>query len=121
MTVFNFLVFVLVKMKSYIYKEVKLSLQYGEHFTEDGLSRAKKMTHHMLEKGIDPASMHLIFSSDGFICSGSKANGKVLELKKNSTGDEAKFWVAKSKKASKEIVTIVLVSLFLLAILAQYS
>jgi len=120
MTVFNFLVFVLVKMKSYIYKEVKLSLQYGEHFTEDGLSRVKKMTHHMLEKGIDPASMHLIFSSDGFICSGSKANDQVLELKKTSTG-EGKFWVPKQKKASKEIVTIVLVSLFLLAILAQYS
>lgn len=108
-------------MKSYIYKEVKLSLQYGEHFTEDGLFRAKKMTSHMLEKGIDPASMHLIFTNDGFICSGSTANGKVLELKKNGSGEEAKFWVLPPKKASKEIVTIVLLSLFLLAVLAQYS
>ena len=106
-------------MKSYIYRDVKLSLRSSDNFTEEGLARAKKMTSNMLEKGIPPSSMHLIFCKDGFICPGSKADDQVLECRETSAG-EGKFWVSKKKSGNKHALTILLISLFLLAFFADY-
>ncbi|WP_019616615.1 hypothetical protein [Psychromonas ossibalaenae] len=107
-------------MKTYIYREVKLSLQNSDNFSEDGLARAKKMVAGMLDKGIEPSSMHLIFSRDGFICENSQADGNVLEIRQTSAG-EGKFWVPKQKKRSRYTGTFLLISLFLLAIIAEFK
>ncbi len=101
-------------MKSYKYREVKFSLQNSENFTEEGLDRVKKMVISMLDKGMDPDSMQLIFCRDGFICPGSKADNQVLELRETTAG-EGKFWVSKKKSGNKHAVTILLMGLFLLA------
>ncbi|MCG6199783.1 hypothetical protein [Psychromonas antarctica] len=107
-------------MKSYIYREVKLSLQHSENFTEEGLIRAKKMAISMLDKGISPNSMHLIFCREGFICPGSIADKLILESRKISTG-EGKFWVSKKKSANKHGLTILLMSFFILACFSAFK
>ncbi|WP_028864658.1 hypothetical protein [Psychromonas aquimarina] len=107
-------------MKSYIYREVKLSLQHSDNFSEEGLERAKKMAALMLDKGIEANSMHLIFCREGFICADSQADGKVLEIRETSTG-EGKFWVPKQKKRSRYTGTFLLISLFLLAVISEFK
>ncbi|PKG37702.1 hypothetical protein [Psychromonas sp. Urea-02u-13] len=105
-------------MKSYIYKEVKYSLTYGHSFTAQGMARAKNFIISMLEKGIPPVSMHLLFCPEGFICHNSKANGQVLMVKE-SNGGSKKYWVSKGKAIDNKLISVLITVLFLLAILSQ--
>ena len=107
------------KMKNYIYRDVRLSLQNSNHFSEAGLARAKRMTMNILEKGISPETIHLIFCQDGFICPGSTAGDLVLEMREALTG-KGKFWVSKKRSGNRYTLTILLISLFFLAFFADY-
>jgi hypothetical protein len=98
---------------------VKFSLLNSEQFSEEGLKRAKSMIVGMLEKGIEPNSMHLLFCKDGFICPNSKANGQVLQIRKTATG-KGKFWVSKTQQINNHFISALLISLFLIGLVSQY-
>ena len=105
-------------MKIYHYKEIKYSLAYGQSFNKQGIHRAKNFMHHMLDREIPPNSIHLIFCPNGFICQGSKANGKRLVTKESSVGNK-KYWVKKGQAIDNKLVAIIIFSLFLLLLMSQ--